>query len=159
MAWMELPRRPNDRRGPDGAWTSDPDAVDGYQLGGLSYPVETTRYAYLTLLGGFSPELDTMHIGLHRQAIEENTDLEAGDQVTVSTFHQGEPVPLLIRPSFRLVPLDFETPDAFLQSVDGEAVLPKDAVEQDLPGLENLDHGVEVVINGVLAAHMRSAGA
>lgn len=156
---MESPRRPGDRRRLDGAWTSDPGTVDGYQLGGLPYPVETSRYAYLTLLGGFSQELDAEALGLHRQALEENTELEAGDQVTVSTFQQGKPVPLLAKPAFRIVPLDFQTPDAFLQSSDGEAVLPRRAVDQEIPGLERLEHGIEVVINGVLAAQMRDTGA
>lgn len=159
MPQMEFPRRPNDRRGLDGAWTSDPEVVDGYQLGGLPWPVETTRYAYLTLLGGFSPELDRSAIGLNRQAIEENTDLRAGDQVTVSTFQNGQPVPLLVRPSFEVVPLDFETPDAFIHSSEGQAVLSRAAVEEEVPGLERIEAGVEVVINGVLAAQLRGSGA
>lgn len=121
--------------------------------------METTRHAYLTLLGGFSDELATNALGLHQQALEENTSLEAGDEVTVSTFHQGEPVPFLARPSFQLVALDFQTPDAFVQSSKGQAVLPRNAIDEDLPGLSNLDHGVEVVINGVLAARTRRPGA
>lgn len=156
---MEFPRRPNDRRGLEGAWTSDPTSVDGYQLGGLPWPVETTRYAYLTLLGGFSAELAGSTIGLHRQAVEENTELKPGDQVTVSTFQNGQPVPLLAKPSFEVVPLDFETPDAFLQSAKGQAVLPRTAVEEKLPGLEDVEQGIEVVINGVLAAQLRGSGA
>jgi hypothetical protein len=151
---MEFPRR-DDSEGLPGSWMSDPEAVDGYQLGGLPWPVETTRHAYLTLLGGFSEEIDPTAIGLHRQALEENTDLEAGDRVTVSTFRGGEPVPFLARPSFQVVPLDFERPDAFLQSREGEAVLPSRAVQADLPGLEELERDIEVVINGVLAARLR----
>lgn len=156
---MDFPRRPGDRQRLDGAWTSDPNKIDGYQLGGLPWPVETTRYSYLTLLGGFSQELDGLDLGLHQQALEENTDLEAGDRVTVSTFHAGKPVPLLVRPSFRVIPLDFETPDAFLQSVEGQAVLPHEAVNRELPGLEELEDGVEIVINGVIAAQTRGTGA
>ncbi len=155
---MVFPRDPRDRKGRLGAWFSDPDAVDGYRLDGLPWPIETTRFAYLTLLGGFSDELTTTSLGLHQQALEENTDLEPGDQVTVSTFHQGEPVPFLARPSFEIVPLDFERPDAYVQSSEGQAVLPSTAVEQKLPGLETLDEGVEVVINGVLAARLRGPG-
>lgn len=155
---MEFPRRPNDRRGLDGAWTTDPEKVDGYQLGGLPWPVETTRYAYLTVLGGFSSDLEERSIGLHRQALEENTDLEAGDRVTVSTFQDGQPVPLLAKPAFQLTPLDFERPDAFLQSVEGQAVLPSAALEREIPGLERAEDGIEVVINGVLAAQLRGTG-
>ncbi len=125
----------------------------------MPWPVETSRYAYLTLLGGFSAELSGTAIGLHQQAIEENTELRPGDQVTVSTFQNGQPVPLLAKPSFEVVPLDFETPDAFLQSAEGEAVLPSSAVEQELPGLEKVEQGIEVVINGVLAARLRGSGA
>lgn len=153
---MEFPRRDN-REGLPGSWTSDPDAVDGYQLGGLPWPVETTRHAYLTLLGGFSDEISASAIGLHQQALEENTDLEAGDRVTVSTLRQGQPVPFLARPAFQVVPLDFETPDAFLASKQGKAVLPADAVQGELPGLEALEEGIQVVINGVIAARMRSS--
>lgn len=155
---MEFPRNPHDKRRLDGAWTSDPDTVDGYQLGGLPWPIETTRYAYLTVLGGFSTDLPSQAIGLHRQALEENTDLEAGDRVTVGTFQSGEPVPLLVKPAFRLVPLDFETPDAFLHSVNGQAVLPNEAVDEPPRGLSGLEDGVEVVINGVLAAQTRGGG-
>ncbi len=156
---MDMPRRPFDREGKKSAWFSNPDTVDGYRLGGLPWPIETTRYAYLTLLGGFSDELATDALGLHQQALEENTALEAGDKVTVSTFHQGEPVPFLTRPSFEVVPLDFQTPDAFVQSPQGQAVLPRSALEDNLPGLNNLGQGVEVVINGVIAARTRRSGA
>lgn len=156
---MDMPRRPFDKEGRSSAWFSNPDAVDGYRLGGLPWPIETTRHAYLTLLGGFSDDLAMDALGLHQQALEENTALEAGDKVTVSTFHHGEPVPFLARPSFEVVPLDFQTPDAFVQSSQGQAVLPRSAIEENLPGLSKLDHGVEVVINGVIAARTRRSGA
>lgn len=141
-----------------GAWSSDPDQIDGYQFGGLPWPVETTRHAYLTILGGFSQELPEDAIGLHRQALEENTDLQPGDRVTVRTMAEGQPVPYIKRPAYRLMPLDFETPDAFLNATEGQAVLPAAAFQQGHPGVENAEDGIEVVINGVIAARMRGPG-
>lgn len=138
-----------------GSWNMDPSTVDGYRFGGLPWPVETMRYAYVTLLGGFSAELPADAIGLNKQALEENTELEPGDRVTISLFERGRPVPLMVRPSFELVPLDFQLPDAYLQATDGEAVLAQAATEEHLPGLEEVASGIEIVINGVLAARMR----
>jgi hypothetical protein len=154
---MELPPSPHEASA-DGAWSKDPDEIDGYQFGGLPYPVETTRHAYLTLLGGFSAELADDAIGLHRQALEENTDLQPGDQVTITTVDEGQPVPFIKKPAYRLVPLDFETPDAFLHSTEGQAVLPAAAPREGHPGVEGAEDGIELVINGVIAARMRSSG-
>lgn len=155
---MELPGDIGGERRMDGAWSSDPEQIDGYRFGGLRWPIETTRYAYLTVLGGFSEELPADAIGLHRQALHENTDLEPGDRVTISTANEGQPVPYIKRPAYRLVPLDFETPEAFLNATDGQAVLPAAAPREGHPGLEDAPDGIELVINGVLAARMRSSG-
>lgn len=155
---MDRPPCPDDEPWNGGAWSKDPDRIDGYRFGGLPWPVETTRHAYLTVLGGFSEELAEDAIGLHRQALEENTDLVPGDRVTVTTVDGGQPVPYIKRHAYRLVPLDFETPDAFLHSTEGEAVLPSAVPREGHPGLEEARDGVEVVINGVLAARMRSPG-
>lgn len=152
---MDDPRRSDDDRRMQGAWSSDPKRIDGYQFGGLPWPVETTRYAYLTVLGGFSAELAEDAIGLHRQALEENTDLQPGDRVTIKTADEGQPVPFIKRPAYRITPLDFEMPDAFLHSTEGQAVLPAAAPREGHPGVEDAEDGVELVINGVIAARMR----
>jgi hypothetical protein len=155
---MDTPRRLDDERRSRRTWQTDPETVDGYQFGGLPWPVETTRHAYLTVLGGFSQELPEDAIGLHQQALEENTDLEPGDVVTVNVVDGGQPVSYIRRPRYRLVPLGFETPDAFVNATEGQAVLPADAVEEPPAGLEKLDGEAEVVINGVIAARMRQSG-
>jgi hypothetical protein len=155
---MDEPQRRDDETPMHGSWNSDPKRIDGYQFGGLPYPVETTRHAYLTLLGGFSAELAEDAIGLHRQALAENTDLQPGDRVTIKTRDEGQPVPFIKRPAYRVTPLDFETPDAFLHSTEGQAVLPAAAPREGHPGVEEAEDGIELVINGVIAARMRSSG-
>jgi hypothetical protein len=154
---MELPRNPDGERRTSGAWCSDPDQIDGYQFGGLPWPVETTRHAYLTVLGGFSEELPEDALGLHRQALQENTDLEPGDRVTITTRAEGQPIPYVKRHAYRLIPLDFETPDAYLNATEGQAVLPA-AAPQEHVEVEGAEGGVELVINGVIAARMRASG-
>lgn len=140
-----------------GSWSLDPERIDGYRFGGLPWPVETTRHAYLTVLGGFSEDLAEDAIGLHRQALEENTDLQPGDRVTIKAIDEGRPIPFVKRPAYRVMPLDFETPDAFLYSTEGQAVLPAAAPREGHPGIEGAEDGIELVINGVIAARTRAS--
>jgi hypothetical protein len=153
---MGYPRHPTDRGRLPGTWNHDPIVVDGYRPDGLKWPVETTRFAYMTPFAGFSADLAPGTIGLNRQALTENTELVDGDQVTLSVFERGRPVPLLARPVFEIVSVDFGTPDAFLRSLEGEALLSADDTRQRLPGLERLESGIRLIVNGVIAARLRA---
>lgn len=140
-------------------WWRDPSRVDGYQVDGVRWPMETSRFAYLAPFGGFAEDLDRGLVGLNEQALYENTDLQPGDQVTVQVFENHQPVPLLVQPTFQVVPLGFETPDAYLQSTDGEAVLSVEDVDRRYVGLDREAEDLRVVLNGVLACQTRRSGA
>ncbi|MDX1610984.1 MAG: hypothetical protein R3185_01360 [Candidatus Thermoplasmatota archaeon] len=156
---MDWPRRAGSRHGFSNPWWRDPTRVDGYRVDGVPWPVETSRFAYLAPVGGVTEELDPGRIGINRQALEENTELQAGDQVTVSVFEGRRPYPVLMRPTFEVVPLDFETPDAFLHSTEGEAVLPVEDTRYEELGIDQLGPELRVVLNGVLAVRMRQRDA
>lgn len=141
-------------------WFQDPNSVDGYQAQGVQWPVETRRYAYMAPLGGFSSDLEGGTIGLHEQALEENTELEPGDAVTVSVFEGAKPFPILLRPTFTVTAVDFEMPDAYLHTTEGQPVL--SAADTDRAFLERTQktpEALKVVLNGVLACRMREASA
>jgi len=153
---MGFPRRPGDRGRLPGFWTEEPIVVDGYRPGGVPWPIETSRHTYLAPIGGFSMDVPTAAIGVNRQALAENTALEPGDLITVSVFERGRPVPLMVRPTFEVVPLDFETPEAFLHAVDGQVVLSHDVPPAELLGVDRLHTELRVILNGVLACQGRS---
>jgi hypothetical protein len=118
-----------------------------------AFPVETSRYVYLTPFGGFSPDLQTGQIGINAQALERNTDLEPWrDVVTISTAGRSARIPFILKFLFRVVPIDSEMRDAWRKSLEGEAVLP-----HEMPGEASesarldLARGDELLINGVLA--------
>lgn len=129
--------------------------VDGYQDHGVPWPVEMTRFSYITPFGGVSDDLPEGVVGLNKQALVENTALEPGDSITLTLFEQGRPVPHVLRPTFEVVALDFQTPDAFLHSVGGEAVLSAVELEHEILGLDGLAGGLKVVMNGVIAVNTR----
>ena len=147
---MVDPRSNAGRRRLRGNWTSDGVVVDGYRDEGLPWPVETRRLAYVTPFGGQSSDLAPGSVGLHRQALEENTDLGEGDRVTIAVFEHNSKLPYVFRQEFEVVALDFARPDGFLRSVDGEAVLALAEPEVERRRLGEVREGVNLVLNGVL---------
>ncbi len=156
---MDPSGRPGGRRRINQPWWRDPGTVDGYQAEGVQWPMETSRFAYLAPFGGFAEDLAQGHVGLNEQALYENTDLQPGDHVTVQVFEDHRPIPLLVQPTFEVVPLGFETPDAFLHSTEGEAVLSVRDVDRRYVGLDRQTQDLRVVLNGVLACQGRRSGA
>ncbi len=88
-------------------------------------PVETLRNWYVTLCGGWSPELGLFQIGINGEALRRNTSLDpAVDRVRVSVVGQMRR-PFLMDRFFEVVPLDERHPDALRFSPGGEVVFPE----------------------------------
>ena len=108
-------------------------------------PAETLRDWYVTVCGGWSPELDLDQIGINRDAIERNTSLDpAADRVRVTILGSVRR-PLLLDRFFEIVPLDEGHPHAFEQSPIGEAVFPEG--DEVLRGHQAPRPGEEVLLN------------
>ena len=143
------PRR-NQRR-LQGPW----DVVNGTTPEGLPYPIEFLRYTYVTPFGGFSDDLDQGEIGLHQQALLENTELEEGDEVMVRVLDHARPGPMVYRESYVLVGLDFQRPEAWVNATHGEAILSAASLpDRDTAPLHQPGAQLHVVINGVLARRL-----
>jgi hypothetical protein len=80
---------------------------------------------YVTVCGGWSPDLRLDQIGINRQALEANTSLDpAVDRVRVTILgHVRRPI--LMDRLFEVVPLDEAHPGALRHSPAGEAVFPE----------------------------------
>lgn len=119
----------------------------------MAFPVETIRHWYVTPYGGMSPELGLLELGIHHQALEENTALDpATDRVRITIVGRANPRPLLFDRFFRIVPLDEQHPDAFARSRHGEAVLPEG--DDVIRRYEPPRIGDQVLINSVLTQRL-----
>ncbi len=109
--------------------------------------METLRDWYVTVCGGWSPELALDQIGINRDALARNTSLNpAADRVRVTLLGRVKR-PFLLDRFFEVVPLDDLRPRAFERSPQGEAVFPEgdDAVR----GAQAPRPGDSVLINNV----------
>ena len=118
------------------------------------FPLETLRHWYVTPFGGHSRELSFYQVGIRRDAIEANTELDPRvDRVRIGLLGQRNVRPYLIDHSFQIVPLDERRPDALARSPRGEAVLPMgdDVVRRPFPPVQP---GDTVLINGVASKRL-----
>jgi|SRR3990172_1751344 len=92
----------------------------------LPYPFETLRHWYVSPFGGRTTELAEGQVGVNGEALEENTEIDAGrERVGVAVLGEArEARPYLIREHFVVVPLDASRPEALELSPRGEVVLP-----------------------------------
>lgn len=108
------------------------------------YPIPITPCRYITELGGRSKALADDQIGIHIEALRQNTELTSDDRVLLDSRKIGEgepPEPLFARKTFRIEPLRGIRNSRLLSvSSDGEAVLSPDAVE-------DLEVGDEILLN------------
>ncbi|HYM41077.1 MAG TPA: hypothetical protein VEY12_13190 [Thermoplasmata archaeon] len=110
--------------------------------------METLRDWYVTVCGGWSPELGFHQIGINKEALERNTSLDPDtDRVRVTILGHVRR-PLLLDRFFEIVPLDERHSRALELSPIGEAVFPEgdDAIRRDAAPQQ----GDEVVLNNVL---------
>lgn len=110
-------------------------------------PVETLRDWYVTVCGGWSPELGLHQIGINREALEKNTSLRPEtDRVRVTILgHVRRPV--FLDHFFEVVPLDESHPRALECSPIGEAVFPEG--DPVLRPAQAPQRGEQVLINNV----------
>jgi hypothetical protein len=118
------------------------------------FPLETLRHWYVTPFGGHSGELSFYQVGIRRDALEANTELDPEvDRVRIGLLGQRNVRPFLLDHPFEIVPLDEGRPDALARSPRGEAVLPlgDEVVRHPFP---NVQLGDTVLINGVAAKRL-----
>src|SRR5213593_719988 len=88
------------------------------------FPLETLRHWYVTPFGGHSSELSFYQVGIRRDALEANTELDPEvHRVRIGLLGQRNVRPFLIDRTFEVVPLDGSRPEALACSPHGEAVL------------------------------------
>src|SRR5437867_11720899 len=89
------------------------------------FPLETLRHWYVTPFGGHSRELSFYQVGIRRDAIEANTELDPRvDRVRIGLLGQRNVRPYLIDHAFQIVPLDARRPAALAHPPRGAPVLP-----------------------------------
>ena len=118
------------------------------------FPLETLRHWYVTPFGGHSAELSFYQIGIRREALEANTELDPEvDRVRIGLLGQRNARPYLIDHPFEVVPLDDRRPEALARSPQGEAVLAEgdEVVRHPFPAAQP---GDKVLINGVAAKRL-----
>src|SRR2546427_6481786 len=119
-----------------------------------SFPLETLRHWYVTPFGGHSNELSFYQIGIRREALKANTQLDPEvDRVRIGLLGQRNVRPYLLDRAFEIVPLDERRPNALAQSPQGEAVLPQgdEVVRHPFP---TPHPGDTVLMNGVAAKRL-----
>ncbi len=119
------------------------------------FPLETLRHWYVTPFGGHSDELSFYQIGIRRDALEANTELDPEvDRVRIGLLGQRNVRPYLLDRPFEVVPLDDLRPEALARSPDGEAVLPEgdDVVRRPFPLPQP---GDTVLINAVASKRLQ----
>src|SRR6266511_3363378 len=118
------------------------------------FPLETLRHWYVTPFGGHSTELSFFQIGIRRDALEANTELDPEvDRVRIGLLGHRNARPFLMDRAFEVVPLDERRPEALARSPHGEAVLAAgdEVVRRPFPSLQR---GDTVLINGVAAKRL-----
>ena len=118
------------------------------------FPLETLRHWYVTPFGGHSDELSFYQIGIRRDALESNTELDPDvDRVRIGLLGRRNARPYLLDHPFEVVPLDERRPQALACSPHGEAVFPEgdEVVRHPFPAMQP---GDTVLINGVAAKRL-----
>jgi len=110
----------------------------------FKYPISVTPCRYVTVLGGRSQALADDQVGLHIEALRQNTELTSDDRVLLDAREvrrEEPPKPLFVRDTFQIEPLR-EVRSSRLLSIshNGEAILPPNA-------LKRLDRGDEILLN------------
>ena len=97
----------------------------------FAYPVEIMKHYYVSVVGGFSDELERREVGINRSALEQNTRLVGfHDRVVLKRLVGNKVKPFFFREPYVVVPLDESTPDALKKSQEGEVVLSEEVREE-----------------------------
>lgn len=96
-------------------------------MGDFKYPLPVTQNRYITKLGGRSNSLQRDQIGIHVEALVQNTSLSLGNDILVDKARRKQkstPRPLYIRAAHKLKPItELHDSRAVVMASDGEAVL------------------------------------
>lgn len=116
----------------------------------FKYPIPVSSARYVTEFGGSTQALAEDRVGLHIEALRQNTGLSHGDQVLLDSLGEesGEgaspPQPLFMKTPFRIEPLRVTHGTQLLsKSSNGQAVLP-------LSVGEGLEIGDEIILNSAV---------
>jgi len=116
----------------------------------VPYPFEALRRCYVTLYGGVSPDLQANQVGINREALTGNTELDALDRVAVGVLGEGRMRPFFMETLYDVTALDDSTPDAIAKSAFGEAVFSVELDRGRRP-FDSLREGRMIVLSAVLA--------
>ncbi|KXA96163.1 hypothetical protein AKJ38_03790 [candidate division MSBL1 archaeon SCGC-AAA259I14] len=116
----------------------------------FKYPIPVASCRYVTEFGGRSKTLARGKVGLHIEALRQNTELSHDDRVLLDVVgEEGEepaspPTPLFMKSTFKIEPLRGVRGSHLLSmSSEGEAVLPYTIGE-------DLEIGDEIILNSAV---------
>lgn len=124
----------------------------------LNLPIEPVKDWYITFFGGRSAELEPGQVGINRENLERTRLTPYVDRVYIRKLSSTRSIPLYVRRSYEVVPLDETTPDALSKSPMGEAVLPEEQGVFKSPLLEELKIKEPVLLNNVLSKYLADPG-
>jgi hypothetical protein len=107
------------------------------------YPAEIIADTYVSMLGGFSQEIDSKEVGININALFSNTSIIAGETEARLKFIDERNLPYFLRKPLTVVGIPHHS-DAFELSQNGEIVLSEDYTDK----MRKLV-GKEVIINTV----------
>jgi hypothetical protein len=113
--------------------------------------MEPVKDWYVTFFGGRSPELQQGQVGINSENLENTRLTPYVDRVYIRRLSETKRIPLYVRESYEVVPLDEDTPDALSKSPLGEAVLPEEHRTWRRPTAEELRLKEPLILNNVLS--------
>lgn len=116
----------------------------------FEYPISVTACRYVTEVGGRSRALGEDRVGIHIEALRQNTEFSHDDRVLLNVVGKkgrkaaAMPEPLFIQTAFKIEPLRGIRDSRLLSmSSNGEAVLPRTSAR-------NFEPGDEIVLNSAV---------
>lgn len=107
------------------------------------YPQEVISDTYVSIIGGFSPELDEREAGINWKALEVNTSIIANETLARMKFFDERPYPFFLRRKYRIVALE-DHMQGYESSVNGEVIFSTELIHELEEKL-----GAGVIINTV----------
>lgn len=107
------------------------------------YPQEVISDTYVSIIGGFSPELDERDAGINSKALEVNTSIIANETLARMKFFDEQPYPFFFKRKYRIVALE-DHMQGYEGSVNGEVIFSTELIDELKERL-----GAGVIINTV----------
>lgn len=93
------------------------------------YPQEVISDTYVSIIGGFSPELDEREAGINSKALEVNTSIIANETLARMKFFNEQPYPFFFKRRYRIVALE-EQMQGYESSVNGEVIFSSELIHE-----------------------------